>query len=267
MRSVANLMDLRGRTAMVLGGAGHIGRAAATTLAELGARVAIGDLAEARPATVADEIAIAQSAECVGIDCDLTEPAVAGGIVQQLGAFSDRLDILVNCAALVGTSALAGWAAPFEQQGEEAWRKALEINLTAPFFVIQALAPRLKASGKGSVINIASIYGMVAPDWGLYEGTTMANPAAYGASKAGLLQLTRWLATALAPGIRVNAVTPGGIERGQPRAFVERYESRTPLRRMGREEDVKGAIAYLASDLSAYVTGQNLVVDGGWTAW
>ncbi len=113
----------------------------------------------------------------------------------------------------------------------------------------------------------ASIYGMVGPDFSLYAGTSMGNPAAYAASKGGLLQLTRYLATALAPRVRVNAITPGGIVRGQPPAFIERYVAKTPLGRMATEEDFKGAIAYLASDLSRYVTGQNLVVDGGWTAW
>jgi NAD(P)-dependent dehydrogenase (short-subunit alcohol dehydrogenase family) len=108
---------------------------------------------------------------------------------------------------------------------------------------------------------------MVGPDMRLYEGTGMGSPAAYAASKGGLLQLTRWLATVLAPTIRVNAVTPGGILRGQPQVFRERYIARTPLGRMGSEEDLQGAVAYLASDLSAYVTGHNLVVDGGWTAW
>ena len=105
---------------------------------------------------------------------------------------------------------------------------------------------------------------MFAPDWNLYEGTSMNNPAAYGASKAGLIQLTRWLSSQLAPQVRVNSISPGGIFRNQEKEFVKRYESKTPLGRMATEDDLKGAIAYLASDLSKYVTGQNLSVDGGW---
>ena len=101
----------------------------------------------------------------------------------------------------------------------------------------------------------------------LYDGTDLGNPAAYAASKGGLLQLTRWMATVLAPSVRVNAITPGGIWRQQPDRFVRRYEASTPLGRMANEEDFKGAVAYLASDLSGYVTGHNLVVDGGWTIW
>ena len=125
----------------------------------------------------------------------------------------------------------------------------------------------LRAKRRGSIINISSIYGAVGPDMSLYDGTSMGNPAAYAVSKGGILQMTRWLSTVLAPDIRVNSITPGGIARNQPLPFVERYEKRTPLRRMGREEDFKGAIAYFASDLSSWVTGENLMVDGGWTAW
>jgi NAD(P)-dependent dehydrogenase (short-subunit alcohol dehydrogenase family) len=144
---------------------------------------------------------------------------------------------------------------------------ALEVNLTAPFILTQACAPMLTVSGHGSVINIGSIYGIVGPYKSLYAGTTLGNPAAYAASKGGLLQLTRWLATMLAPDVRVNAITVGGVWRNQPEDFHRRYKKKTPLNRMAVEEDLKGAVAFLASDLSAYVTGHNLVVDGGWTIW
>ena len=173
----------------------------------------------------------------------------------------------MNVAALVGSTALPGWACAFEEQRADTWRRALEVNLTGPFVLTQAAAPLLAASGRGSIINLGSIYGIVAPDPALYTGTSMGSPAAYAASKGGLLQLTRWLATMLAPRIRVNAISPGGVWRSQPDAFRTRYEARTPLGRMAREEDLAGAVAFLASDLSAYVTGQNLVVDGGFTAW
>jgi NAD(P)-dependent dehydrogenase (short-subunit alcohol dehydrogenase family) len=266
MRSLAQLMDLRGRTALITGGAGHIGRAAATALAELGARVVLVDLPASEPQAAADEIQRTYGPSCIGITCDLADTAQIQALPSRLSSLDDRLDVVINAAALVGTSALTGWVTPFLKQSEDAWRKALDVNLTAPFLITQALATLLKASGHGSIINVASIHGLVGPVWSLYEGTQMGNPAAYAASKGGLLQLTRWLAATLAPEIRVNAITPGGILRGQPTPFVDRYEQRTPLGRMGNEEDLKGAIAYLASDLSAYVTGQNVVIDGGWTA-
>jgi len=188
---------------------------------------------------------------------------VSDEVIKQFG----QLDILINCAALVGTSSLPGWSVPFLEQSTDTWRKALEINLTAVFELTQACAPSLITSGHGSIINITSIYSMVGPYMGLYEGSKLGNPAAYSASKGGLLQYTRWLATVLAPKVRVNAITMGGVFRNHTEPFLSRYVERTPLKRMATEEDIKGAAVYLASDLSNYVTGQNLVVDGGWTSW
>lgn len=265
-RSVESLMDLRGRVALVTGGAGHIGREMADALAELGAAVAVLDLDESAAVESARRIQGAHGVETLPIGVDLSDEAavreVPALVTRQLG----RLDILINNAALVGTSALKGWGVPFSEQSAETWRLAMEVNLTAPFVLTQASREALSESGHGSVINIGSIYGIAAPDMSLYAGTALGNPAAYAASKGGLLQLTRWLSTVLAPNIRVNAITIGGVSRNQGRAFTERYVSRTPLGRMATEEDLKGATAYLASDLSAYVTGHNLVVDGGWTA-
>ena len=178
-----------------------------------------------------------------------------------------RLDIVVNSAGLVGTTKRSGWIAPFQQQELGPWKEALDTNLTGVFLLIQQCVDPLLESGNGSVINLGSIYGLVGPDMGLYSGTDMGNPAGYAASKGGLLQLTRWLSTSLAPTIRVNSISPGGLYRDQPETFRARYEEKTPMKRMATEEDIKGAIAYLASDMSAYVTGHDLVIDGGWTIW
>ena len=156
---------------------------------------------------------------------------------------------------------------PFEDQTVGAWNSALHVNLTSAFIILQETHQALRESGRGSVIFIGSIYGTVGPDWGLYEETTMVNPVGYGVSKGGLLQLMRYFSTILAPLVRVNAISLGGIERGQSITFRQKYQKRTPLDRMGREEDIKGAVAYLASDMSSYVTGHNLMIDGGWTAW
>lgn len=267
MKSLKELANLDGRVALITGGAGHIGSAMCEALAELGARIIVLDTAQASCYTEADRLHHMFDVDTLPLVVDLSdENAVRQTPVAVLKRFG-RLDILINCAALVGTSALKGWTTPFIDQQSDTWRLALEVNLTAPFVLTQACAEALVASGHGSVINVGSIYGMVGPDVRLYEGTSMGNAVAYGASKGGLLQLTRWLATVLAPHIRVNAITPGGVWRNQPEAFHNRYVARTPLKRMGSEEDFKGAVAYLASDLSAYVTGHNLVVDGGWIAW
>ncbi|MDP3703766.1 MAG: SDR family oxidoreductase [Candidatus Omnitrophota bacterium] len=267
-RSLAQLMDLSGRKALVTGGAGHLGSMICETLTELGANVAVLDQ---DAAAVEQQVkALGESSKggrAIALPCDLRNEQATRRAIREAREAMGGLGILIHCAAHVGTTQAPGWAVPFDQQTVAAWNAALQVNVTSAFVMTQEAKPALLDSGHGTVIFLASIYGMAAPDPRLYEGTDLANPAAYGVSKAGLLQLTRYLATTLAPHVRVNAITPGGIWRDQPEVFHQRYVTRTPLGRMGTEEDVKGAVAYLASDLSAYVTGQNLIVDGGWTAW
>ncbi len=259
MKRMIELLSLEGRAALVTGGAGHIGSAAAATLTELGARVAVLDRQDA--------LERADTSEHVLIPCDLqsseqTRSAVRDAI-SQLGG----LDVIVHSAAFVGTTESPGWAVDFESQSAEAWDAAMAVNVRSAFVLAQEARDALCRSGSGSIILISSIYGLVGPDDRLYQGTSMANPMAYGASKAALVQLTRALATRLAPAVRVNALSPGGVLRGQPAQFQQRYCDRVPLGRMATEQDLMGAVAYLASDMSAYVTGHNLVVDGGWTTW
>lgn len=267
MSTLRELMTLEGRVACITGGAGHIGFAAAETLAELGASVVVIDLDATRCADACETLHARWNTPALPLPLDLESErairSVPAAVLQRFG----RLDVLINCAALGGATPLEGWAVPILEQSPATWRRALEINLTAPFVLTQACAQALAESEHGSVINVASIYGLVGPNMSLYDDTTMGNPAAYGASKGGLLQLTRYLATMLAPRVRVNAISPGGVWRDQPEAFHNRYRALTPLGRMATEDDLKGAVAYLATDLSAYVTGQNVVVDGGWTAW
>jgi NAD(P)-dependent dehydrogenase (short-subunit alcohol dehydrogenase family) len=260
-------MSLQGRVALITGGGGNIGGAICEALAELGAAIAVLDISRESSTNTAKRISKTYGVETLSLVVDVSDEEAVRSVPNKLLGRFGRLDILVNCAALVGTSELKGWAVPFPEQRTDTWRLALEVNLTAPFVLTQACAEGLAISRHGSVINIGSTYGIVGPDMSLYKDTPVGNPAAYASSKGGLLQLTRWLATVLAPDVRVNAITPGGVWRNQPEAFHTRYVSRTPLRRMASEEDLKGAAAYLASDLSAYMTGHNLVVDGGWTAW
>jgi len=205
----------------------------------------------------------------VVVEADLRDRAAIDRAADQVLAALGGLDIVVHSAAFVGTTAMRGWSAPFGEQTVEAWDAGMRVNLTSAFVVAQEARAALEASGKGAVILVSSIYGLLGSDPAVYEGSGMNadRVLAYSASKGGLLQLMRHLSTLLAPRVRVNAISPGGIERGQPESFRRQYAARTPLKRMGTEEDLKGAVAYLASDLSAYVTGQNLVVDGGWSAW
>lgn len=267
MRTIKELMDLKGRAALVTGAAGYIGQAICSAMAELGASLILIDRDGGKCKCASEKLNKDWGVSALAWEIDLEDENKYSDIAQRVESVFGRLDILVNCAAFVGTSSLTGWNVPFLEQSATTWRRAIEMNVTVPFLLTQQLVPLLKESGKGSVINFSSIYGLLGPDLRLYENTPMNNPAAYGAAKGGLLQLTRWLSTVLAPDIRVNAITPGGVLRGQPEIFQERYTSRTPMQRMAIEEDFKGAVAYLASDLSAYMTGQNLIVDGGWSVW
>ncbi len=267
MKSISELMDLSGRVVLISGGAGYIGQAIADAVAELGASVAVADLSETSCIDITTRIANKYGVPVAAFAVDLADEeqtlSLPAATVNKLG----RLDVLINCAGFVGTTDLKGWTVPFEEQTAATWRMAMEVNLTSVFNLSQASAPFLKASGHGSIINISSIYGVYAPDMRLYDGLDMGNPAAYAASKGGLIQFTRWCSTVLAPNIRVNVITPGGVFRNQNEKFVERYIERTPLRRMAAEEDFKGAACFLASDLSAYMTGQNMIIDGGWGIW
>lgn len=258
-------MDLSDRVALVTGGGGHIGRAICESLAEHGCRLAILD--KGNPSCELEQFMARVGEHAQYFDVDLEEETKVRHVVLRAIKNFGRLDVLVNNAAFVASNDFAGWATTFTNQEVESWRRAIEVNLTASFVVSQTATPSLIESGHGSIINISSIYGSLGPNWDLYEGTTMGNPAAYAASKGGLIQFTRWLATTLAPSVRANSVSPGGVARGQPEEFVRRYVSKTPLRRMATEEDLKGLVAFLASDASSYITGQDILVDGGWSAW
>ncbi|MDT8384911.1 MAG: SDR family oxidoreductase [Gammaproteobacteria bacterium] len=266
MKNVKQLIDLSGRRAVVTGGSGFLGATFGDALAEIGANIVLVDIDEAKLNKSAQDIMSRWGVSVEIITCDLELESERNELIQYLHSLPS-VDILVNNAAFAGTSNLEGWVVPFEEQTVDTWKRAIEVNLTAVFDLCKGCAPLLKAGMGGSIINISSIYGLSAPDYRLYEGTQMGNPAAYSASKGGLLQLTRWLSTTLAPNVRVNSISPGGVFREQPQEFVQRYVSRTPSGRMATEEDFKGAIVYLASDLSSYMTGQNLIVDGGWTVW
>ena len=269
MRSIDNLLSLRGRCALITGGTGHIGLAAAEALLELGAKVALVDLDPVSGEQCAGRLNERWPGMAMSIACDLADERATRRAARQAIAEMEGLDVLVHSAAFVGTTKIPGWAVPFGEQTVSAWDAGMSVNLTSAFVLAQEARQALAASGHGSVIFVSSIYGLVGSDAAVYQNTSMNSDRvlAYSASKGGLLQLMRHLSTLLAPAVRVNAISPGGVERGQPEAFRLQYAARTPLKRMGTEEDMKGAVAYLASDLSAYVTGQNLVVDGGWTAW
>jgi NAD(P)-dependent dehydrogenase (short-subunit alcohol dehydrogenase family) len=267
LTTIKVLSNLTGRRALITGAAGNLGKVFADTLAELGANIVLIDLPGTNLEDISDDLEKKWNVSVEIQYCDLESPEERAHLISRINSRKDPLNIIVNNAAFVGSSKLDGWNVAFEDQTVEAWRRAMEVNLTAVFDLCKGLKPSLDNSSGASIINIGSIYGLYGPDWSLYSETGMSNPAAYAASKGGLVQFSRWLATTLAPNVRVNVISPGGIFRNQDPKFVERYKHKTPLQRMAVEDDFRGVIAFLASDLSNFVTGQVLEIDGGWGIW
>lgn len=260
----ADLFDLRGRTAVVTGGAGHLGGVFARALAGAGAQVTLIDVDGAALDRRVRELADDDAKDVAGIACDLADAKAIASAFAEVERRSKRVDVLVNNAAAKSPHFMSD----LEQLPLEDWESVLRVNLTAPFLCVKAAVPLMRVGGRGSIVNVASIYGIVGPDPRIYEGTSIQTPPVYAASKGGIGALTRYVAVYHAKdGIRCNAITPGGVFAGQPDRFVAQYSARVPLGRMAKADELAGALLYLASDASSYVTGHNLVVDGGWTAW
>ena len=259
--------NLKDRTILITGASGHIASSFASGLASLGASLILVDNNLEGLARLKDVLENEYGTKHEIFFTDLESEDSRTQLIDEVKANYESLEVLIHAAALVPSTTLQGWTTDWESQSLESWKKGLEINLNSVFDITKCLTPLLLKSQSASIINIGSLYGFLGPDWELYRGTEMGNSASYSASKGGLLQLTRWLATTLAPRVRVNSISPGGIFRDQDQSFVSKFEARTPLKRMGKEEDLIGACIFLASDLSLFVTGQNLVVDGGWSTW
>jgi len=174
-----------------------------------------------------------------------------------------HIDTIINNAAFVGDDKKKGWSVKFEKQSVDTWRDCFEVNLTSVFEISKEFKKLLLKSKNPNIINISSIYGVIAPDFDLYKSNKIFNPAAYSTSKSGLIYLTKWLASNMSPKIRVNSISLGGIKRKQNKIFIKRYSDKTLLKRMGTEEDIIGAIIFLSTNMSNYLTGQNIIIDGG----
>ncbi|OZC03429.1 SDR family oxidoreductase [Rubricoccus marinus] len=271
--SYRGLFDLTGKVALVTGGSGLLGTHFCAGLAEYGASVAVVDLQEEAAIEAAHSLRERFGVRTVGVGCDVSDPAAVDDTVRLVASELGRVDILHNNAASKSND-LEAFFAPTEDYAVEEWRKIMSVNLDGLFWMARAVGRQMIAQGAGgAIVQTASIYGVVGPDSRIYEGSQylgqeINTPAVYAASKGGVVSLTRYLATTWAQhGIRVNSLTPGGVESGQNEAFTSNYAARTPMGRMGRPEEMVGALIYLCSDASSYVTGQNLIVDGGWTAW
>lgn len=271
---VSSSFDLSDRVVLITGGAGLLGEAYAWALGEAGAHAIIADLDVDRSASLALDITEGTDCRSLGLRVDVTEPASVERMVRLTLENFGHLDGLVNNAAIdpkFDADSAGQHTNRFEDFPLEAWQQALDVNLTGMFLCAQAVAPVMREQGHGVIINVASTYGLVGPDQRLYqrEGQPPSyKPVTYSVSKAGVIGLTNYLATYFAgSGIRVNTLTPGGVFAGHDEEFVDRYSDRTVLGRMAEREEIASALLYLLSDASSYMTGSNLVVDGGWTAW
>lgn len=262
--SLRDLMNLSGRIALVTGGAGLLGSQISAVLAELGATVHVGSRDGAKCASFAADLVESFGGNHQGFALDITKTDSCADSISRVVDREGKLDILVNCS-------WSGKKNTFESITEADWLNDIDISLNSVFRMVKAAYEPLKTS-RGVIVNIASMYGLVAPDHRLYDGERYANPPSYGSAKAGVLQLTRYLSSFLSPhGIRVNCISPGpfpyeSTQRENP-AFIERLAGKNPLNRIGMPFELKGAAALLCSDASSYMTGQNISVDGGWTAW
>jgi len=274
--SIQDKFNINGRVAIVTGGVGLLGTEFCKTLAEGGASVAVADLNASASQETADSLT-KNGYNALAISADITQPKSVNAMVEKVLSEFGRLDILVNSAALdpkFDPDAVKKGMAPgaFEDYPLDQWNAAMNVNLTGMFLVTQACVKPMIAQGKkGSIINICSTYGLNGPDQSIYikDGERVAfKPVHYTVTKAGVMGFTKYLAAYYAgTEIRVNALTPGGVFNNHEEYFVKNYSAKTILGRMANRDEMNGALLFLASDASSYMTGNNVIVDGGWTAW
>lgn len=247
------MFRLDNKVVVVTGSSGLLGKKIVKACKEQGATVVGADLKYETP----------EDENIFNIQMDITSPeSVKKNIEEVLSKFG-KIDGWVNNAY----PRTADWGASIEDLPFDSWRKNVDMHLNGYFLCCKEILETMKKQTTGSVINMSSIYGLVGPDFSVYEGTNMSMPVAYSAIKGGINNLTRYLAAYYGPfGLRVNCVSPGGIFDNQPKRFVESYEKKVPLRRMGTPKDIMGPVIFLLSDASSYISGHNLLVDGGWTA-
>jgi NAD(P)-dependent dehydrogenase (short-subunit alcohol dehydrogenase family) len=266
--------DLGGRTAVVTGAMGLIGRELCEGLLEAGAHVVLTDLDGDACRRRAEELSFRFPGAARGFGLNVTDPDSLIALRDAVTAHGQRIDVLVNSAAVndVFDEGRAAELSRFETYPLAQWKRALDVNLTGTFLACQVLGTVMAQQGSGSIINIASTYGLVGPDQSIYKrddgSQAFWKSAAYPATKGGVVNFTRFLATYWAEkNVRVNVLCPGGVEAGQEPHFIRNYSARTPLGRMAKASEYRAPVVFLASDGSSYMTGATLVVDGGWTAW
>ena len=266
-----DIFSLKNKTAIVTGALGLLGKQHCIALSEAGANIVAADLDEDECAKFAESL----STGSIGLHLDVTDSKSIEALRDETKNKFGKIDILVNNAAVNDSfenPKAALEQSKFENYPLEIWKKSLDVNLTGVFLCSQILGSVMAEQKSGSIINIASTYGIIAPDQNLYKNQngeqTFSKPPAYSATKGGIISFTKYLAAYWGnKNVRVNSLSPGGVENNQDDFFIENYSTKTPLNRMAKPTDYKGALIFLASDASSYMTGANLIVDGGWTCW
>ncbi len=260
---ISKIFSLEGHVAVVTGGAGYLGYHISSALAEAGACVYIAGINYKKCRKAAEKISKEADAYCKGIYTDISSVKKTRETFQQIAAENSKIDILVNNAAFSKGKGL--------DMEEKNWIEGIDGTINGVFRATQAVIPFMAEKAKGTIINIASMYGIVSPNPSIYNKEEYANPPNYGAGKAAILQFTRYAACHLGEkGIRVNSISPGSFPQKniqKDKEFIANLERKIPLGRVGRPDELKGAIIFLASEASSYVTGANICIDGGWTAW
>lgn len=274
--NVVNSFRLDGQVIIITGGAGLLGREYSRAIAEAGGIPVVADINTDHAHEVAKKVHTETHVQALGVHVDVADKDSVNRMVRLVLKKFGRIDGLVNNAALdpkFEKKHADKHTNSFEDFPLALWNKSLEVDLTGRFLCAQAVAPAMLSAGGGSIVNVASTYSLVGPDQRLYEkddpkAPKSYKPVAYVVSNSGVLGLTRYLATYWAgKGLRVNTLTPGGVYQGHDDEFLKRYSFRTPLGRMAKKHEYNAALVFLLSDASSYMTGSNLVVDGGWTAW